>query len=414
MTHHLLPDIDRAALAALQPRLPGPRPGAGADVVRQGPRGADAGGPRAAAAGGAVRDVRRPGRRRRRRAARPAATLGAALRRARASTSTRRCCPGRPGRATPTASGRRTGTPASRPRPASRRTPPARATRCPTGWQPLLERCRPYYDALAPYRLAPARRPDAAEVRRAQPRPGRRDRRPLVHRDQAGISPFDSVVQGGDAVWEGLRLHGGRIFKLDRAPGPAAALGARRWRSRRSRPTRRSSSGSGPSLAANAMTDDVHIRLTLTRGVKITSGMDPRLNQSGPDADRAGGVQVAGLRRQRDLAGHLVGAPAPPGLARPEDPPQQPAHLDPGQDRGQRRRRRRRADARRRRVRGRDQRDARLPRRRTTSSAPRPRAPAPRASPARRSSRSARRPGIADRGRRLLADRRSTPPTRCS
>ena len=36
----------------------------------------------------------------------------------------------------------------------------------------------------------------------------------LVHRDRAGISPFDSVVQGGDAVWEGLRLHRGRIFKL--------------------------------------------------------------------------------------------------------------------------------------------------------------------------------------------------------
>jgi branched-chain amino acid aminotransferase len=35
-------------------------------------------------------------------------------------------------------------------------------------------------------------------------------------------------------------------------------------------------------LHANAMTDAVHIRLTLTRGVKITSGMDPRLNQSGP------------------------------------------------------------------------------------------------------------------------------------
>ena len=27
----------------------------------------------------------------------------------------------------------------------------------------------------------------------------------LVHRDKAGISPFDSAVQGGDAVWEGLR-----------------------------------------------------------------------------------------------------------------------------------------------------------------------------------------------------------------
>ena len=36
----------------------------------------------------------------------------------------------------------------------------------------------------------------------------------LVHRDQAGISPFDAVVQGGDAVWEGLRLYDGRIFKL--------------------------------------------------------------------------------------------------------------------------------------------------------------------------------------------------------
>jgi branched-chain amino acid aminotransferase len=35
-------------------------------------------------------------------------------------------------------------------------------------------------------------------------------------------------------------------------------------------------------LAANQMRDGVHIRLTLTRGVKITSGMDPRLNQSGP------------------------------------------------------------------------------------------------------------------------------------
>ena len=36
----------------------------------------------------------------------------------------------------------------------------------------------------------------------------------LVHRDKAGISPFDSAVQGGDAVWEGLRLYNGRIFKL--------------------------------------------------------------------------------------------------------------------------------------------------------------------------------------------------------
>ena len=31
----------------------------------------------------------------------------------------------------------------------------------------------------------------------------------LVHRDRAGVSPFDSAVQGGDAVWEGLRLYHG-------------------------------------------------------------------------------------------------------------------------------------------------------------------------------------------------------------
>src|SRR5690242_12670556 len=50
----------------------------------------------------------------------------------------------------------------------------------------------------------------------------------LVHRDEAGISPFDSAVQGGDAVWEGLRLYDGRIFKLrehlDRLRSSALAL----------------------------------------------------------------------------------------------------------------------------------------------------------------------------------------------
>ena len=36
----------------------------------------------------------------------------------------------------------------------------------------------------------------------------------LLHRDRAGVSPFDSAVQGGDAVWGGLRLYDGKIFKL--------------------------------------------------------------------------------------------------------------------------------------------------------------------------------------------------------
>ena len=103
----------------------------------------------------------------------------------------------------------------------------------------------------------------------------------LRHRDQAGISPFDSVVQGGDAVWEGLRLYGGRIFRLDehlaRLRRSAIALGFTEIPGDEEITAR-----IRETLAANDMHDDVHIRLTLTRGVKITSGMDPRLNQSGP------------------------------------------------------------------------------------------------------------------------------------
>jgi branched-chain amino acid aminotransferase len=103
----------------------------------------------------------------------------------------------------------------------------------------------------------------------------------LVHRDKAGISPFDSAVQGGDAVWEGLRLYNGRIFKLhehlDRLERSARALSFTEIppREKMIKEIKRT-------LTANKMRDGVHIRLTLTRGVKITSGMDPRLNQSGP------------------------------------------------------------------------------------------------------------------------------------
>src|SRR6266516_4300477 len=103
----------------------------------------------------------------------------------------------------------------------------------------------------------------------------------LIHRDEAGISPFDSAVQGGDAVWEGLRLYRGRIFKLhehlDRLRQSAAAVSFSEIP-----PREKIIEEIKRTLAANEMQDAVHIRLTLTRGVKITSGMDPRLNQSGP------------------------------------------------------------------------------------------------------------------------------------
>ncbi len=102
----------------------------------------------------------------------------------------------------------------------------------------------------------------------------------LIHRDKAGISPFDSVVQGGDAVWEGLRVYDGRIFKLtdhlDRLRDSARAMAFAHI------PTHETITDEiRRTLLANDMRDGVHIRLTLTRGVKYTSGMDPRLNTSG-------------------------------------------------------------------------------------------------------------------------------------
>src|SRR5207248_7871858 len=103
----------------------------------------------------------------------------------------------------------------------------------------------------------------------------------LVHRSEAGVSPFDSAVQGGDAVWEGLRLYDGKIFKfhehLDRLERSARALSFSQIPARENVVDEIKRT-----LIANKMRDGVHIRLTLTRGVKITSGMDPRLNQSGP------------------------------------------------------------------------------------------------------------------------------------
>ncbi|TDJ09717.1 MAG: aminotransferase IV, partial [Gammaproteobacteria bacterium] len=102
----------------------------------------------------------------------------------------------------------------------------------------------------------------------------------LVHRDQARVSVFDSVVQGGDAVWEGLRVYQGHIgafdAHLDRLFASARAMAFdqvpdRDW----------ITAAVFATLEANGMTDGVHIRLTLTRGSKITSGMNPRLNQSG-------------------------------------------------------------------------------------------------------------------------------------
>lgn len=103
----------------------------------------------------------------------------------------------------------------------------------------------------------------------------------LVPREEAKISVFDSLVQGGDGCWEGLRLYEGRIFKLEehlarlRHSALAMAFVEIPTRDELVTEIRRT-------LKANGMTDGVHIRLTLSRGTKITSGMDPRLNRAGP------------------------------------------------------------------------------------------------------------------------------------
>ena len=102
----------------------------------------------------------------------------------------------------------------------------------------------------------------------------------LVPRAKAVVSVFDSSVQGGDAVWEGLRVYNGRIAALDghlqRLQDSAKALLFAVVPS-----TDEVRDAIFKTLAANGMRDESHIRLTLTRGEKITSGMNPRLNQSG-------------------------------------------------------------------------------------------------------------------------------------
>ena len=102
----------------------------------------------------------------------------------------------------------------------------------------------------------------------------------LRPRDQARVSVFDSAVQGGDAVWEGLRVYRGRIAALDahidRLMDSAKALAFEGVPGRDD-----VKQAIFRTLEANGMRDETHIRLTLTRGEKTTSGMNPRFNRSG-------------------------------------------------------------------------------------------------------------------------------------
>ncbi len=103
----------------------------------------------------------------------------------------------------------------------------------------------------------------------------------LLPRAEAKVSVFDSSVQGGDAVWEGLRVYDGGIFRLsahlERLEASARAMAFAAIPSRDE-----IVDAICRTLRANGMRDGAHIRLTLTRGVKLTSGMSPHWNTAGP------------------------------------------------------------------------------------------------------------------------------------
>ena len=102
----------------------------------------------------------------------------------------------------------------------------------------------------------------------------------LYERDEAKISVFDSLSQGGDAVWEGLRVYNGKVFCIDEHLNRLLES-AKSMAFEKIPELAYIKDAIFTTLKANQMFDETHIRLTLTRGEKITSGMNPRLNQKG-------------------------------------------------------------------------------------------------------------------------------------
>ena len=98
----------------------------------------------------------------------------------------------------------------------------------------------------------------------------------LLPRDRAVVSVFDSGFVLGDGVWEGLRVHRGHPAFLERHldrlyEGAAAILldiGLTR---------EQLTAAIYETLRANDMTDGVHVRLMVTRGLKSTPYQDPRV-----------------------------------------------------------------------------------------------------------------------------------------
>ncbi len=97
----------------------------------------------------------------------------------------------------------------------------------------------------------------------------------LVPRAEAQVSVFDAGFVLGDGVWEGLRLVNGRLafldVHLDRLFAAARALAIGMVLDREAL-----TQALYDTVRANGMTDGVHVRLMVTRGIKITPNQDPR------------------------------------------------------------------------------------------------------------------------------------------
>ena len=103
----------------------------------------------------------------------------------------------------------------------------------------------------------------------------------LTPREQATVSVFDSGFILGDGIWEGLRVHNGAIpflgRHLKRLWEGAKALDLDMGLSQQELTDRLFQT-----LEANQMTDHVHIRLMVTRGIKSTPYQDPAVTIGGP------------------------------------------------------------------------------------------------------------------------------------
>lgn len=152
---------------------------------------------------------------------------------------------------------------------------------------PALKASFPAYEFLKHFTRGHSKRGPPPETMYEDPRNehllvwiGAPGRGRLLPRDMAGVSPWDSSVQGGDGAWEGLRVYRGKVFSLEkhlrRLFRSAKALGYENVHTKEE-----VIEAIFRTLAANGMRDHAHMRLSLTRGEKCTSSMNPKFNVFG-------------------------------------------------------------------------------------------------------------------------------------